>query len=162
MSNREQGTGNVEWEGGRYVGVEWDPGKVAAGRAAAEGLDEVSLREGDVRDCELPAADAVTLLDVLHYYPVEQQRAMLARAAGALSPGGRLVIRETDRAHRSVLTRLLEWVAVKVRWNRGPGLCYRTADELRDDLKEHGFSCQEAPASSSVHKGNILIWGRKL
>ena len=57
--------------------------------------------------------------------------------------------------------RLLEWVAVRVKMNRGPGLCYRTAAELRRELRGAGLTCQEAAASSSVHRGNVLIWGAK-
>ena len=144
-----------------FVGVEWDAAKVAAGRAAAEGFHEVSQEEADVRQYDLPRAEAVVLMDVLHYYPVDQQRRLIRRAAEALTPGGRLVIRETDRADRSALTRLLEWVAVRAKINRGPGLCYRTAEELGADLAAAGLTCQKAPASSSVHRGNILLWGDK-
>ena len=144
-----------------FTGVEWDAGKVAAGRLAAEGLQAVRLEEGDVREYAIDEADAVVLMDVLHYYPLAAQRRLVQRAADALVTGGRLVIRETDRDGRSALTRLLEWVAVKVKMNRGPGLCYRTAAELRRELAGVGLKHQEAPASSSVHKGNILIWGEK-
>ncbi len=146
---------------GQLVGVEWDEAKVAAGRLAAGELDGVRLLEGDAREHALAEADAVVLMDVLHYYPEEEQRRLIGRAADALAPGGRLVIRETDRASRSALTRLLEWVAVRVKMNRGPGLCYRTAAELRRELRGAGLTCQEAAASSSVHRGNVLIWGAK-
>ena len=161
MESKERGTRNEEWGDRSYVGVEWDSGKIAAGRAAAAELDEVSLVEEDLRQYALPATDAVVLLDVLHYYPVQEQQRMIRQAAEALEPGGRLVIRETDRAGRWLLTRLLEWVAVRLRWNRGPGLCYRTVQELRADLEAQDMPCQEAPASSSVHRGNILVWGEK-
>ena len=161
MENKEQGTMNEEWEGRRFIGVEWDEAKVAAGRVAAAGLDEVSLVQEDIRQYALPGADAVVLLDVLHYYPVNEQRRMIRRAVRALEPGGRLVIRETDRARRWLLTRLLEWVAMRARWNRGPGLCYRTVQELRADLEAQKLRCQQSPASSSVHRGNILVWGEK-
>ena len=162
-ANREGGmeNGKCEMEGAvRFTGIEWDEGKLAAGRIAAEELATVRLEQGDIRDFEIKTADAVVLMDVLHHYPQEQQRQLIARAAAALRPGGRLVIRETDRARRSWLTRQLEAAAVRLGWNRGP-LCYRTAEELQDELREHGLRCQQAPSSSSVHRGNLLIWGHK-
>ena len=152
--------GQGQGQGQGLVGVEWDAAKIAAGGVAAEGLG-VELIEADVRSFELPSADAVVLVDVLHYYPVAQQRELLERAASALAPGGRLVLRETDREQRSWLTRTLELIAVKVRWNRGPGLCFRAAAELRAELERLDMSCQEHEAASSVHQGNVLIWGTK-
>jgi SAM-dependent methyltransferase len=144
------------------IGVDWDAAKIASGQRASAGLEGVTLVEGDVRSYSLPPADLVLLIDVLHYYPLEEQRATLARAASALRPGGQLLIRETDRDARSHLTRALEHIAVRCGWNRGPGLSYRTAAELRAELEAAGLEVAEAAdASSSVHRGNVLICGRR-
>ena len=149
-------------QGERIVGVDWDEAKVRSGQRAASGLEAVlELRHQDIREHELDAdgVDAVVLADVLHYWPEEEQQAMLRRAAAALRPGGRLVIRETDREARSLVTRALEAVAVRLGWNRGPGLTYRTAEELREALRALGLRCGADEASSSaVHRGNVLIW----
>lgn len=148
-------------QGERIVGVDWDEGKVRSGQRAASGLEAVlELRHQDLRDHELgEGVDAVVLADVLHYWPEQEQQEMLRRAAAALRPGGRLVIRETDREARSLLTRALEAVAVRLGWNRGPGLTYRTAEELRQALRALGLRCgADAGSSSAVHRGNVLIW----
>jgi uncharacterized protein (DUF2062 family)/2-polyprenyl-3-methyl-5-hydroxy-6-metoxy-1,4-benzoquinol methylase len=145
----------------RAIGIEWDAAKVASARRAAAGLDAVEIREGDARSAELPEADAVLLIDLLHYYPREEQRALLAHAAAALRPGGRLAVRETVREGRSGLTRLLEGIAVALRWNKGPTLRYLTTAELRGELEQLGLRCEEpSGASSSLHKGNVLLWAR--
>src|SRR5581483_7683145 len=86
--------------GCRALGVEWDAEKAACGRRAAAGLDGVEVVEGDARNHPLPACDVVTLVDVLHYYDGETQRALLARCKDALRPGGRLLVREGDRAKK--------------------------------------------------------------
>jgi uncharacterized protein (DUF2062 family)/SAM-dependent methyltransferase len=145
----------------RAVGVDWDAAKIATAQAAGADLPGVALRQGDIRHLELPDADAVLLLDVLHYYSPGEQRALLQRAAAALRPGGQLIVRETDREARSALTRAMELLAVRCGWNRGPGLSYRTADELRGELRELGLHCDATEASSAVHRGNILLWGRR-
>jgi len=102
-------------------------------------------------------------VDLLHYYPVEEQRTLLEKAASSLCPGGRLVIRETTATPQgSVLfTRLLEMVSLLVRWNHGPGLFYRECGDLVADLSSLGLECHVEPASSSTHAGNMLVWARK-
>lgn len=145
----------------RVVGVDWDAEKVASGRLASADLAAVELVAADLRGYALPGADAVVLADVLHYWPLEEQRAILRRAAAALGPGGRLFVRETDRRARSWLTRALEGIAVRTGWNRGPGLTYRTEEELRQELEQLGLRCECAEASSTVHQGNVLLWGRR-
>jgi uncharacterized protein (DUF2062 family) len=145
----------------RLVGVDWDPDKLRSARAAAAGLPSVSLVQADARQYEIPGADAVLLVDVLHYFPLAQQELLLRKASAALNPGGKLVIRETDRRGRSLLTRALEALAVKVGWNRGPGLSYRTRPELQQILEQLGLSCQQQGASSAVHRGNFLIWAQR-
>ena len=144
------------------IGVDWDAAKIASGQRASAGLEGVTLLEGDVRSCEVRPSDLVLLIDVLHYYPPDEQRALIARAAAALRPGGLLLIRETDRDARSHLTRALEHIAVRCGWNRGPGLSYRTAAELRAELEAAGLAIAEAAdASSRVHRGNVLLVGRR-
>jgi uncharacterized protein (DUF2062 family)/2-polyprenyl-3-methyl-5-hydroxy-6-metoxy-1,4-benzoquinol methylase len=145
----------------RVIGVDWDHQKVATGEAAARDLAEVELVVGDIRQQVIPAADLIVLADVLHYWPVDEQRELLRRAAAALRTGGRLVVRETDRAPRSRATRTLEAIAVRSGWNRAPGLVYRTASELRSDLEAAGLSCHLEQASSACHHGNVLIWGKR-
>lgn len=148
----------------RIVGVDWDGAKIDSGTRAAAQLPAVELRRGDIRECELPRADVVVLADVLHYWPLATQGQLLERAVAALAPRGELVIRDTDRRGRSWLTRLLEGIAVKVGWNRGPGLCYRTSDGLRRQLEELGLDCpaDAAPSESAVHGGNFLIAAKKV
>jgi uncharacterized protein (DUF2062 family)/SAM-dependent methyltransferase len=146
----------------RVVGVDWDEAKIRSGKLAAAELPGVELLCQDLREhsMERESTDGVVLIDVLHYWPIEEQRRILSAAAGALRPGGRLVVRETDRLARSWLTRALEAIAVRVGWNRGPGLTYRTEEELRGELGELDLRCGEGEASSSsVHRGNILVWG---
>ena len=100
--------------------VEWDDAKLSGARQACSGLVDVTLHRADAREFPIPPSDVICLVDVLHYYPVSEQSALLGRAAAALNPGGRLVIRETVRSGGSFSTRALERFAVWTRWNRGP------------------------------------------
>jgi len=156
----------VRGQAGKIVAIEWDEAKLASARVACARLPNVALHAVDARSFPLPPADVVCLVDLLHYYGVEEQRALLERAASALCPGGRLVIRETLARPRGAsgairFTQLLERISMRIRWNRGPRLVYRERDELLADLSKLGLECHLEPASSSLHAGNMLVWARK-
>jgi SAM-dependent methyltransferase len=143
----------------RAVGLDWDAGKIAAGQQAAQGLPSVELSRADLRTAPLPACDALTLVDVLHYYDAATQREVLGRAAAALRPGGRLLVRETDPALRggARLTRLIERAAVRLGWNRGPRVTYRPIAELCAELAALGLDVSHRPLAATTHPGNVLL-----
>ncbi|HZS40245.1 MAG TPA: DUF2062 domain-containing protein [Polyangia bacterium] len=145
--------------GRRALGVEWDRAKAAAGVEAARGLDGIEVIEGDLRAFALPACDVVTLVDVLHYYDAGEQRALLERCARALRPGGRILVREGDRARRggARFTRLLERVVTRLGWNRGPRVRFRPIDELRADLESLGLRVRTDEVAGRLHPGNVLL-----
>jgi SAM-dependent methyltransferase len=143
----------------RVLGIEWDAAKLAAARAAAAGLDGVRLLDGDARRLPIPACDAITLVDVLHYEGPAAQRALLRRCAAALRPGGRLLVRECDasRPHGARSTRALEVLAVRLGWNRGSSLHFRAAGPLREDLEALGLVVTVEPLAGPLHPGNVLL-----
>lgn len=148
----------------RVLGVDWDAPKLGAGRLAARGLEGVELIEGDVREAAIPPCDVITLVDVLHYYDPEAQRALLARCASALRPGGRLLVREGDaaRSRGARWTRGVEEAAVRTGWNRGAGNTrFRAAADLRRDLEAVGFSVEVTPVAGRLHPGNVLLICRR-
>lgn len=146
--------------GRRAIGVDWDEAKLAVGRLAAAGLEGIELMAGDLREFVLPACDAITLVDVLHYYPAEIQREILARSAAALRPGGQLLIREGDtRAGRTAAwTRWLEALAVRLGWNRGEGATrFRAISALVEELRALGLEVEHEAAAGQLHPGNVLV-----
>jgi len=150
--------------GRRALGLDWDSAKLAAGRAAAAGIEAVELREGDARGLPLPPCDVVTLIDVLHYHAELEQRALLAAAAAALRPGGLLLVREGDggRGGGARFTRGLEALAVRTGWNRGAGgNRFRPVGELVAELSGLGLTVEVEELAGALHPGNVLIVARK-
>jgi SAM-dependent methyltransferase/uncharacterized protein (DUF2062 family) len=145
--------------GCRALGVEWDAAKASCGKKAAAGLDGVEVVEGDARAYPLPACDVVTLVDVLHYYDADAQRALLARCKDALKPGGRLLVREGDRQRDggAKWTRFVEKMVTRLGWNRGPQVKFRPVAELRADLEALGFQVRIDEVAGKLHPGNVLL-----
>jgi SAM-dependent methyltransferase len=146
-------------EGRRVLGVEWDGEKARAGARAAEDVDGVAIVEGDAQSFALPECDIVTIVDVLHYYDAEMQRALMARCRSALRPGGRLLIREGDGERRggAYWTRFVERIVTRFGWNRGAKVRFRPVRELVADLEQLGFHVRVDRAAGRWHPGNVLL-----
>jgi SAM-dependent methyltransferase len=146
----------------RVRGVDWDARKIAAAARAAEGLD-ASFARGDARTAPLEPSDTVLLIDLLHYFTVEEQDAILDRAAAAVRPGGRILVREADAdaGWRSVTTLWEERLFTLLRVNRGERLRFRPARELAARIEAAGLACEIRPASAGTPFSNVLVVGRR-
>jgi uncharacterized protein (DUF2062 family) len=147
------------WERGltsSIVGFDADARKIAVAQAAGP---EARFEVADIAALSLEPADTVLLIDVLHYLPLAEQDALLRAAAEALAPGGRILVRELDRARswRSASTRALEWLARKTGLNRGRASVYRPAAELIAVLERAGLRCDLQGASERTPFANVLI-----
>lgn len=138
------------------VGFDADARKIEVAEQAGP---EAHFEVQDLAALSLPAADTVLLMDVLHYLPVAEQDALLVEAASALTPGGRILVRELDAARtlQSAWTRGCEWLARKTGVNRGRASAYRPASELVSLLERRGLRCEVQGASERTPFANVLI-----
>ncbi len=128
------------------VGLDWDERRIAVAREAARDGERFECR--DALDADLPAADTVLLLDVLHYLTVEAQARLLAAAFDAVRPGGRLVVRQL--ASRRHLTVSWERLCLRLGFHRAATLEPRPPAELVQALDALGVSdvvIVESPAA---------------
>jgi SAM-dependent methyltransferase len=143
----------------RVRGIDWDAPKIALASHAADGLN-ASFETADVRSRDLGAADTVLLVDVLHYLPRAEQDALVARAASCVKPGGRLVVREacSGKGLRSTITSAVEWISIKVRFNRGVREPFRDVErEMVPLLEKRGFVCAVRPCWQGTPFSNVLL-----
>ncbi len=146
----------------RLRAVEWDTRKADVARQLLQGFPGTSVDVGDARRYELGSPLVVTLFDVLHYSPVEEQKAWLTRCAEALQPRGLLLVRELEPSmSRWPWTRLLEALAVRVGWNRGDGVQLYPPAEMAAALTALGFTVDLRRAGSGVFRANTLLVARK-
>ena len=149
----------------RAYGVDWDEEKIVEAEKARGEHDDAlpslacSFSHGDARTADFPEADTVMLIDLLHYFKVEEQDQILRRAIEAVRPGGRLLIREADadRGWRSKMTLLEERIFTGISFNRGERVRFRKAAELTDIASQAGLSCRVIPAWGKTPFSNVLI-----
>jgi hypothetical protein len=112
-----------------------------------------------MRQVELPSCDLVVILDVLHYVDHAAQRELLARVHGALSTGGRLLLRVGDMGQPGGF-RASQWVDRLVTWVRGhrvPPTWGRPLAAWQALLQELGFAVQSVPMSEGTPFANVLL-----
>jgi cyclopropane fatty-acyl-phospholipid synthase-like methyltransferase len=133
-------------------------------RVASRALqDRARVERRDVRDFDFPPCSVVTALDVLLYLGREEQQRLLERVAGALEPGGLLLVREADAA-RGFAYRVTRWSAKLSGMGHGhfwPELHCRSARQWTEDLEALGFSVGVEPMSEGTPFANVLLTARK-
>lgn len=149
-------------------GVDWDRAKIVHAQRAAEVRPDgaaaaaATFSAEDARAFTANSADTVLLIDLLHYFTIDEQNAILDRAAEHVKPGGRLLVREadTERGWRSWATLFEEKFFTAVGFNRGERVRFRPAREIASRLEARGFSCTIVPAWGSTPFSNVLVVAR--
>lgn len=78
----------------KIIGFDSDENKI---KFANRGLSNVECKVGDITKIEIPPADCIILIHVLHHLPsYKDQEKLLERCSVALNSGGSLVITEVD------------------------------------------------------------------
>ena len=153
----------------RVGGVDWDAAKIAdanrAARALAVGTGPIdaAFTVSDVRSTTFAPADTVLLIDLLHYFTLEEQDAILERATAAVRPGGRLFVREadTERGWRTLVTLAEERFFTLTRFNRGERVCFRPIREIVSRMESAGLKCSSRPAWGKTPFSNLLVVGSR-
>jgi SAM-dependent methyltransferase len=118
-----------------------------------------SFEQGDIRTAEFGSADAVVILDVLHYMEEAAQQQILQRVRGALPAGGVLLLRVGD-AEGGWRFRYTQWVDKVVMLIRGHRLvtthCHGIT-QWRSTLQDCGFEVEAAPMSEGTPFANVLL-----
>jgi SAM-dependent methyltransferase len=123
---------------------------------------DAGIEVGDIRDASFGTADAVVLLDVLHYLPPAAQHDVLHRIRNALPAGGILLLRVGD-AGSGFRYRITHWVDKLAMMLRGHGwitVYCRSVAAWRALLEEIGFDSEVLPMSQGTLFANVLLSAR--
>lgn len=146
--------------------ADYDERKLKSGAQAAKvlNLKNIRFRNEDVfAGSTLPDCDLIACIDVLHYQPVEQQRALVEKMARALPAGGRLVIRDMNADHRlrTFFTVLQERFSLLFSLTIASRICPRSGRDLVAQLESHGMSVEARKAWGVTPFSNTLFVAKK-
>ena len=138
-------------------GIELKARDVERARCALGSASEVS--QADIRSAAFGVADAVVILDVLHYMAPHAQLEVLQRVRAALPPRGLLLLRVGDAA-AGLRFRYGQWSDKLVMLLRGHALVdqhCRSVAQWRGLLRECGFDSEAKPMSQGTPFANVLL-----
>lgn len=143
-------------------GVDANASRVRLAREALQRDAQIHL--SDLRGFDFPRCAAIVMLDVLLFLPEPDQEAVLERAAAALEPGGRLLMREPDAGAGLAfhVTRLSAWFDAAARGEWGPQLYCRSATRWASALAQHGLAVESLPMDDGTPFSNVLFSARKV
>jgi SAM-dependent methyltransferase len=120
---------------------------------------ELDISHADIRSASFGAADAVVILDVLHYMSPEAQCEVLLRVRAALPLRGLLLLRVGDAA-AGLRFHYGRWIDQLFLLLRGHSLARqhcRSVAQWRALLRECGFDSEAEPMSRRTAYANVLL-----
>lgn len=144
----------------QYLGMDRSSAAIARARSALP--PSARFREGDVRTTPFPPADAVLMIDLLHYLPHADQESVLRRSLQCLRPGGLLFLRIGDAAGGLPfhISRRVDLLVARLRGQRPLRLYCRRLDEWQDLIQGLGCHLEPHIASRSAFSANVLAVAR--
>jgi uncharacterized protein (DUF2062 family) len=120
---------------------------------------DAAIVTGDAREADLGRAQVIVLFDVLHLVDRTSQEAIVRRAAAALEPGGRLLIREADASAgwRFQMVRFGNRVTALTQGRWSAPFAFRTADGWRALLRDAGLEVSVQPMGEGTPFANVLL-----
>ncbi|OGT93560.1 MAG: hypothetical protein A2083_02530 [Gemmatimonadetes bacterium GWC2_71_9] len=144
------------------VGMDPDRRRIAVARLTERA--RLRFEVGDAREAQLPACDAVAIVDVLYLLTEADQELVLARASGAVRPGGRVVVYAQERRPdpRYWAGHLQELIATGSGLTRGHAgrLHYASRMEMRTRLERCGLSVEAFPLPGRAYTDAVYV-GRR-
>jgi SAM-dependent methyltransferase len=141
-------------------GIELMPRDVERAQRALGKAAKFTL--GDMCRTDFGKADAVVILDVLHYVSIEAQDDVLRRVRAALAPGGVLLLRIGD-AGAGLPFKFSLWVdrvVTFIRGHRNSCLYCRPLSAWHAALSSLGFEVSTLPMHKGTPFANILLVAR--
>ncbi len=143
----------------RFTGIDLMARDIERARHACP---EAQFVAGDIRTTGFGPADAVVILDVLHYIDYEAQAEVLRRVRSALAQGGVLLLRVGDESPslRFRITIAVDRLVMRVRGHRLVRLYCKPLAQWVGELEALGFSVAATPMSAGTPFANVLLVAR--
>lgn len=154
----------------RVVGVDIDPEKIDAARAAAGRLlpHEANVAFATVEPGDVPTVDggwrAIVIADVVYLLDAVSRRKLLEACADALAPGGLLVVKEVDTrpAWKARLAQAQEVVATRVvHITAGDTLDFPSRDEVEQVVAGAGLRAQAKRIDHGYLHPHFVVLGTR-
>lgn len=148
-------------EGRTIIGVDYDQDKIAVADHSYLKNERLTFYDDDVMNVRVEKADAVVILDVLHYLSEENQDRLIRTSYKGLNKGGILIIRDGDssKVSRHNGTKLTEFFSTKVlMFNKQTekDLCFISSEKIINVL--HDFNPEVKIIDTTKFTSNTVYY----
>lgn len=128
-------------------GIDISRRRLRAANFVSAHIQNVAFEYSDLLQHTFDRCNCILLIDTLHYFPVPAQNKLLKKCYERIRPGGRLLLRDSnkDRRFRHFVTRSHETIMTRSGFTKGEMLCFRSFVELRSYLEGLGFFVDALP-----------------
>ena len=141
------------------IGMDYDEEKVEVAQHCFDRPEGIRFEASDVVTADVVDADAIFIMDVLHYLTLEEQTKVLERAATQITKTGKIIVRDgvRDLDERHGMTELTEKYSTQIiGFNKTRNaLNFFTKSFVTDFAKSHGLTCEIFEQSQKT--SNILF-----
>lgn len=121
--------------------------------------NQVDFRVADICTADFGQADAIVILDVLHYIDYSAQEDVLRRVKQALPPNGRLILR-VGNAAGGLWFKMSYWydrMVWFVRVHKDNPLYCRSLENWVETLTNIGFNCRQVEMNRGISLSNTML-----
>lgn len=141
------------------VGVDYDEEKIQVANHSYLKNERMTFMCQDVMTVPISNADAVVILDVLHYLSNENQTRLIQSSFNGLKSGGVLIIRDGDSSQASKHngTKLTEFFSTKLlKFNKQTeqNLCFTSSEKIIESLRD--FQVNVKVIETTAYTSNTL------
>ena len=151
--------------GRRVIGIDLSPEKIRHASASIGGRGNIEFISGDVLDLQLPACDAITIVDVTYLLPPDEQQRLLQECRRRLRSGGVLVWKAQERRPRwkFAVTWLQEMLATSAGLTQGKrrGLHFPSRAEALAMMEAAGFDARVVEMPTHRPYTDVIYVGTK-
>ncbi len=147
------------------VGVDHDANRIETAKRAlakAPSATRIQFQPGSALDPPPGPFSGITLIDVMHYFPLREQALVFQKAFENLEPGGVLLVREVNPAGGwiSRVNQAYERLATSTGFTRSEqksALHFRKPSGWMSALSQSGFQVRQRPCSSPLFADILFI-----
>ena len=141
------------------IGVDYDGDKITVANNSYLKNNKLTFIEGDIMQMQVLHADAVVILDVLHYLPADSQKKLIRSSFEGLNVGGILIIRDGDssQVEKHKRTKLTEFFSTRLlMFNKKTEkqLCFISSETIIETLSD--FNVDVKIVDKTKYTSNII------
>ncbi|KPK00266.1 MAG: hypothetical protein AMK71_08555 [Nitrospira bacterium SG8_35_4] len=141
----------------KVFGVDYSSDRIETAKKISRGNPNLEFVAGDVNTTPFERFEVVTLIDLLHHMPFEEQDTLLKKIYDKLNNGDALIIKDLEKAPywKYIFHYIQDSISYRER------LYFRSAEEMEKVLKRIGFQVDRVSLASGYPHPHVLYRCKK-